>query len=191
MRLKVKNPFSTLLCEHCLRQGWHKVIITAHIPELKSTTSNFFCVFGIISLHIMTGDWRLRVDFGVVRNPAAPIILGTTFIHWFVKGIFPAENKVILYNTKPVPTMMLTMTISKDGQGDNKQKESILLVQSKKVSSQQIQVVRQARLSTISQYAQSVNTEESDLVDASFLPSFSKKCHFKNEDGIIPMANYR
>lgn len=39
------------------------------------------------------GDQHMRVPFGVVHNLAEPLVVGTSFIERFVKGIFSMEQQ--------------------------------------------------------------------------------------------------
>lgn len=85
----------------------------------------------------------MRFNFRVVQNLEVPVTLRITFIDRFVNDIFPAGRKVVPYSYKSVPLFMLTVQTYKNGQEDNKHEGSILFVESKEVSSQEIQVVRQ------------------------------------------------
>lgn len=49
------------------------------------------------------GDSRVRVVIGTVRDVAVPVILRTSFIDMFVKGVFSPERKIVPCNSKPVP----------------------------------------------------------------------------------------
>lgn len=53
-------------------------------------------------IHINMGEARVRVTFGIIKNLAVPVLLRTSFIAKFVKGIFPTERKIVPYNRKPV-----------------------------------------------------------------------------------------
>lgn len=105
------------------------MIRPAHTPDLRSETSESVCVLGMIDLHLRMGDCRVGVDVGDVQNPVVLVILGTTFIGRFVKGIFPAKRKVVPYNSKPVLILILTMQIYKDEQEHKKQEYSALFVE--------------------------------------------------------------
>lgn len=37
--------------------------------------------------------------FGIVENLAVSVLLGTSFIDRFVKGVLPAEQKILPYNS--------------------------------------------------------------------------------------------
>lgn len=60
-------------------------------------------VFGTITLQVTIGDSRVRVVFDVVRNIAVPFLLGTSFIDKFVRGMFPAKQRVVSYHSKSLP----------------------------------------------------------------------------------------
>lgn len=53
------------------------------------------------------GETVVRVVFGIVKNLAFPILLGTQFIGKFFKGILPAKSKIVPYNSQPVPILMV------------------------------------------------------------------------------------
>lgn len=69
---------------------------------MKNGTNQKAGVVETITLHIRIGDSIVRVVFGAVRNVAAPVLLGTSFIDTYFKGSFPPERKIKLYNPKQV-----------------------------------------------------------------------------------------
>lgn len=126
---------TNLIWEKSLRQGWHKTIRPASAPDLKCTTSESVHVLGIVNLHVMMGDWQVRVDFGVVRNRAVSFLFGTRFIDRFVRRIMPVERKVVPYNSSPVQISRLMMLTTKDEQNHNLNEQSILIIEPDNVKS--------------------------------------------------------
>lgn len=49
-------------------------------------------------------DSRKRVLFGTVRNPGVPVFPGMSRINKFGRGIFPAERRIVPFNSPPVPS---------------------------------------------------------------------------------------
>lgn len=97
----------SLIWEKFLTHGWLKMIRPARAPDLKSSRSESVHFLGIITIHFRMGDCRLCVIFGVVENLGVPVLLGTFFIDWFVNEIFPAEQKIVLYNSARVSIVLL------------------------------------------------------------------------------------
>lgn len=114
------------------------MISAAHAPDLESATSESAYVPGVITLHVRMGDCRVRVHFGVGRNFAVSVLLAITFIHRFLRAIFPAERKVVPYNSKPVLILILTTPTTKDDQEHNQHEHSILFMESDNVDSNKV-----------------------------------------------------
>lgn len=127
-----------LVKENFLRQGWHMMTELAHAQDMKSATSHSVCVLYIISLHVMTGDCRVRVDFGVVGNLVVPLLFVKAFIDRFVNGIFPVKWKEFTYTSKPRPIIMLTVQTPNDEQKQGQQEHSILFRKSDNVKSKKV-----------------------------------------------------
>lgn len=71
------------------------MIRPTHARDLKNATGISVHVLVISTLPVRTGDCRVLVSFVIDQNPAVSGLLGTLFIAWLVKGIFPAERKVV------------------------------------------------------------------------------------------------
>ena len=57
---------------------------------------------GILTLWSKIGQLQARIRFLVVKNMAITCILGTAFIHRFLKAILPGRRKVVLYHSTAV-----------------------------------------------------------------------------------------
>lgn len=53
------------------------------------------------------GDFRVSVVFGGVRNFTVPVLLGTLYIDCIARGIFTPKEKIVLYNSRPIPILAL------------------------------------------------------------------------------------
>lgn len=49
------------------------------------------------------GDYRVSVLLDMVRNLEVPVILMSSFIDSFVKGVLHSVWRIVPYNSKPVP----------------------------------------------------------------------------------------
>lgn len=83
------------------------MIRRAHAPDLKSAASESVHVLGILTLLLRVCDCRLPGDFGAVETMAVPVRLDIFFIYQFRNWNFPAERKIVHYNTAPAPTVLL------------------------------------------------------------------------------------
>lgn len=52
-------------------------------------------------------DSKVGVAFGVVRILAVPVVLETPFIDPFMKDTFRPELRIVRYNSKPVPIIVI------------------------------------------------------------------------------------
>lgn len=57
---------------------------------------------GIPPLFIGTGELLLRAWFGTVEGLAVYVLLGTTIVNRFMLVIFPAEQKMVSWHSRPV-----------------------------------------------------------------------------------------
>lgn len=64
------------------------------------------------------GHCRVNLVSAVVRSFVVPVLVGTSAIYRFVKGIFPPARKIVSYNSKPVPILSI-----KDMPGEVKDRE--------------------------------------------------------------------
>lgn len=60
-----------------------------------------------MTLGVRMGYYRVRIVFGIVRSLVVPVLVGTSFVHRFVKGILPSKQKIVLYISKPVPLLAI------------------------------------------------------------------------------------
>lgn len=62
-------------------------------------------IAGPVTIHLRIERPQVNVVFGVVCQLAVLVLLGTSFINKFIRGIFPEERKVMLQNSNPVPIL--------------------------------------------------------------------------------------
>lgn len=74
---------------------------TAH-SKLICATNQPVKISGTIVPYLRIGEARVRGVFGVVWNLVVPLILRTSFINRFVKGIFPQELEIVPFNSHSV-----------------------------------------------------------------------------------------
>lgn len=74
------------------------------------------------------GDPRVKVDFGVVRNLALPVLFGTSYMDRFAMDVLSLERMKILYDSKPVPipTINIMPEERKDEEKDKAQTISVI-----------------------------------------------------------------
>lgn len=75
-------------------------------PQLR--TANCKVVSGefILPLFVRMGDLCVYAWFGVIRNLAVDVVLGTSFIDSCIRGIFPSERKVVPRHSQPLEIML-------------------------------------------------------------------------------------
>lgn len=74
-------------------------------PKVSTATKQPSQLDGRILLSLQLGNITTRVWFDITRHPAVDILLCTTFIDRFIRGIFPSERKVVPWNLPPVPIL--------------------------------------------------------------------------------------
>lgn len=60
-----------------------------------------------IVLHVGNGDSRIRVVLQTVRKLAVPTFLVTSFIDKCINGIFQTDRKMVPFNSRPVPILVV------------------------------------------------------------------------------------
>lgn len=99
-------------------------------------------------LHVHMGETSVRVVFEIVKNLTVTILLGTKFIDKFVVEIFPAEKKIVLYNSQLVRILIVPVA-SKDNETTTKTGDvtdgSVLTVETE----DEKRVLRVARATTL------------------------------------------
>lgn len=110
----------------------------------------------------------------IVKNLAVPVLLGTSFMDKFVKGIFPAKRRIDTYNSQPV-LILLVHKMSVDNQtisrAENVADSSVLAAE----TGEQEHVVRIARSTTvqlISETSSVVNVNVSKIVQLDLYTPF-------------------
>lgn len=58
-------------------------------------------------LHVIIGDIRIRIMFGIFRDLAVDVFIVTTFIGRFINGIFPSERKIVPFNFPPMSILIV------------------------------------------------------------------------------------
>ena len=84
----------------CIPRQWHQYIRSVKTPRLVSASKTAMPVLGVIELMVRIGSLHVRIQFLVVANLVADMILGTTFIDRYVKAILPGHRKVV-FNDAP------------------------------------------------------------------------------------------
>lgn len=87
---------------NCIRQGWVSQIKRTSLSRLRTATRELVYPDGIIQLHSYLGDQRARVWFYIVPNLVVDLLLGTPIIDRFIRGIFPADRKIVCWHSQPV-----------------------------------------------------------------------------------------
>lgn len=61
-------------------------------------------------LYIRIGEGSERVMFAIVKSLAVAVLLGTSFIERFIKGIFHSERRIVPSNFPPVSILIMHET---------------------------------------------------------------------------------
>lgn len=70
-------------------------------PDLTAATKKFVSVHGVILLHVPLGDLHVNAWIGVVPCLAVTILLGTSFIEYVIRVIYPQERKAFPLHYHP------------------------------------------------------------------------------------------
>lgn len=73
-------------------------------PGLTAATNQSVSVDGVILLHVLLGELPVKVFFSVVTHLGVPLLLGTSFIDRFVRGIYPQVRKVVSFHPTQTPS---------------------------------------------------------------------------------------
>lgn len=96
-----------LLSEEFIRPDWLPSICSCDSIRLNSATNQKVKIVGKIVLHVRTGKSFRRVMFGIFRNLAVIVLLGSLVIDRFINSFFHGERKVVLFNLPPVRILMV------------------------------------------------------------------------------------
>lgn len=148
-------------------------------PRLCSATNQRVEIVGILSFYVRMDEARVRVELGELRNLAVPILLGTSFVDKFVKGVFPSKRKIVTYNSPRVSLLLIHEALT-DNQGFNDESENgtykgILVVEYVE-REQSIRIARTIVLQPMSETAVLVVTNAKRLVEIESLPALLEKC---------------
>lgn len=81
---------------------WRDGIHAIWNMSLKLSWINPVHIIGQVMLFVQLGDLHVHVQFGVVDNLAVLVLIGTSIIVTFVKGIFPMEPLIVPIRCHPV-----------------------------------------------------------------------------------------
>lgn len=95
-----KGP--NLIREDYLETDWLQNLPAVSAPSAQSATNEKVSIFRTVLFHVRMADAGIPVVFGVVGSRAVLILLGTSFIDRYVKGIFLPEHKILLHNSATV-----------------------------------------------------------------------------------------
>jgi len=84
---------------------WRHAIRPQEVSRLRGANNTTLVVEGVILLHVRVGDLCVKVWFGVVPVLVTKVLLGTTYINRFVRGIFPPEQQVVPFHSRPIPLL--------------------------------------------------------------------------------------
>lgn len=73
-----------------------------NVRLLRSAKKKPLKLEGVMLLHEHVGDLDVPVWFGVVNELAVIILVGTSFVNGYVRGIFFSEERITLKNSRPV-----------------------------------------------------------------------------------------
>lgn len=74
---------------------------------IRSLSDSQVKVPGAIALHLCIGEIHTRLDFGLVTEFIVADLLGIMCTKMFIKLMYPAERKIVLYHCTPVPVLNL------------------------------------------------------------------------------------
>lgn len=69
------------------------------VPHLCTATKEPILLDGTILLFVNIGELRMRVWFGIVEILAVDILLGTSFIERYIRGLFPSDTEVLPWHS--------------------------------------------------------------------------------------------
>lgn len=75
--------------------------------RLKCATSQNVEVIGTIVLYVRTGDSRVRMMFGIVRDMAVSALFGTSAVDKCSKDVIPTDWNIVRFNSPPVPILLV------------------------------------------------------------------------------------
>lgn len=152
---------------------WRERIHLKSFSGLKSATGHALVVEVTVILHISIGNLRVWAWFGVVRELAVTIMLETSYINLFVRGIFSQELRIVPFHSRPVAIMAdqmpkydlteeLFVNVIPDNWGDDYLIDGIL------------RVAKQRTVSTMNQAPGSVEDKRCDIMLINSHPNISR-----------------
>lgn len=85
-----------------LPPSWQSYMLTVDYPKLRTATYENMQTERIVPTSLWTADRWVCNSFGVVENLAVELLLGTTFIDRWIRGIFPLDLKIVPWQSHPV-----------------------------------------------------------------------------------------
>lgn len=92
----------SILHRSLIPTGWKNCSRRHDLQRLRTATKNRLSLDGSMLLHLHLDKLCTRVWFSIALHLAVDILLGTTFIDWFMSGIYPAGRKVVPRNSQSV-----------------------------------------------------------------------------------------
>lgn len=101
------NVFDTgagayVVCTSFLQIKWHEQIRPTHNMSLKSVSNNPMNIIGKVILLVQLADVHVHVHLSVVAPLAVSLLIGTSFIVWFIKRMFHMKRRVFQLLPGPV-----------------------------------------------------------------------------------------
>lgn len=104
------EPGPNVLPEDLSKPDWLSSIRLCHSPRLEHATNQKVKVVETIVLLVQIGESRICVLFGIVRKLVVPALLSMSFTNKVSNGISPGERKIVLFNSSPVPIIVVHET---------------------------------------------------------------------------------
>lgn len=164
-----------LIWEDFLEGNWLKTVQANNGPSLQSATNQELNIVGTVTLPVRMADSRGRVVCDIVRNLAVPAILATLFIDRFLKGIFPHDRKIVLYNSKPVP--ILTINNRSEEQMKKEEVAKNLTMTKDEPAARLVRVARQPTIPSSSKRIGLVTTDAKGIVQIEALLQWTLPKH--------------
>lgn len=91
-----------LINANLIHLEWINRVKHTDLPRFRTATKEPIHLQGTILLHHQIGNLNTRVWFSIFPNLAVDLLLGTSFVDRFIRGIFPGERKVEPWHSQPV-----------------------------------------------------------------------------------------
>lgn len=91
-----------LIYPSTLSREWNHCIKRKNLPTICTAAKEPLPLDGLILPPLCLGDLCTRIWFDVALHLTMDILLDTSFIDRFLRGIFPSERKILLWHSQPV-----------------------------------------------------------------------------------------